>query len=73
MLTATASRFLNRITIQSKKLDFDGIPQETLEIEVPSDEPLTLQEVRQAFWEKRWTHCVVSHNMIDLFNPNYEF
>lgn len=69
MLTALAPRFLNRITIQSKKLDYDGIPEETLEIEVPSNEPLTIQETRQAFWEKRWTHRVVSHNMIDLFNP----
>jgi hypothetical protein len=64
--TAIATRFLNLITIQSKAVDFENVPLETIEIKVPSDEPLTLQERRQAYWEKRWTHFVVEHRMIDL-------
>jgi hypothetical protein len=64
--TAIATRFLNLITIQSKAVDFQNVPLETIEIKVPSDEPLTLQQRRQAYWEKRWTHVVVSHTMTDL-------
>ena len=64
--TAIATRFLNLITIQSKAVDFENVPLETIEIQVPSDEPLTLQQRRQAYWEKRWTHFVVSHTMTDL-------
>jgi hypothetical protein len=64
--TAIATRYLNLITIQSKAVDFENVPEETITIEVPSDEPLTLQQRRQAYWEKRWTHVVVSHTMTDL-------
>jgi hypothetical protein len=64
--TAIATKFLNIITIQSKALDWEGIPEETITIEVPSDEPLTLQERRQAYWSRRWSHVVVDHRMIDL-------
>ena len=64
--TAIANRFLNIITIQSKAVDFENVPLETIEIQVPSDEPLTIQQRRQAYWEKRWTHVVVSHTMTDL-------
>jgi hypothetical protein len=64
--TAIATRFLNLITIQSKSVDYEGVPEETITIEVPSDEPLTLQERRQAYWSRRWTHFVVDHRMIDL-------
>jgi hypothetical protein len=64
--TAIATKFLNIITLQSKALDWEGIPEETITIEVPSDEPLTLQQRRQAYWEKRWSHVVVSHTMTDL-------
>jgi hypothetical protein len=64
--TAIATRFLNLITIQSKAVDFENVPLETIEIQVPSDESLTLQQRRQAYWEKRWTHFVVEHRMIDL-------
>jgi hypothetical protein len=46
--TAIATRFLNLITIQSKAVDFENVPLETIEIPVPSDEPLTLQQRRQA-------------------------
>ena len=63
--TAIATRFLNIITIQSKAVDFENVPLETIEIQVPSDEPLTIQQRRQAYWEKRWTHFVVDHRMID--------
>jgi hypothetical protein len=38
--TAIAHRFLNLITIQSKSVDFENVPLETIEIQVPSDEPL---------------------------------
>jgi hypothetical protein len=64
--TAIATRFLNLITIQSKSVDYEGVPEETITIEVPSDEPLTIQQRRQAYWEKRWTHFVVSNTMTDL-------
>jgi hypothetical protein len=64
--TAIATRFLNLITIQSKAVDFENVPLETIEIPVPSDEPLTLQQRRQAYWPYRWTHFVVSHTMTDL-------
>lgn len=47
--TAIAHRFLNLITIQSKQLDYEGVPEETLVIEVPSNEPLTLQQRRHAY------------------------
>jgi hypothetical protein len=60
-----ATRFLNLITIQSKAVDFENVPLETITIEVPSDEPLTLQQRRQAYWTYRWTHFVVEHRMID--------
>jgi len=46
MLTATATRYLHRVIIQSKALDFDGIPLETIEINHPTNEPLTLQQER---------------------------
>ena len=64
--TAIATRFLNLITIQSKAVDFENVPEETITIEVPSDAPLTLQERRQAYWSRRWSHVVVDHRMIDL-------
>ena len=64
--TAIATRYLNLITIQSKAVDFENVPEETITIEVPSDEPLTLQERRQAYWSRRWSHVVVDHRMIDL-------
>jgi hypothetical protein len=64
--TAIATRFLNLITIQSKAVDFENVPLETIEIQVPSDEPLTLQQRRHAYWPYRWTHFVVSHTMTDL-------
>lgn len=73
MLTATATRYLHRLVIQSKTLDFDGIPQETIEIDHPTNEPLTLAQERALMGDKRWTHTIVAHNLIDLFNPNYEF
>lgn len=73
MLTATATRYLHRLTIQSKKLDFDGIPLETIEINHPTNEPLTLHQERALMGDKRWTHNIVTHNLIDLVNPNYEF
>ena len=58
---STKPRLLNLITIQSKALDENGIPEETETIEHWSDEPLFLQEVRQLFWDRRWTHRVVEH------------
>lgn len=58
--------FLNLITIQSKSVDFENVPLETITIEVKSNEPLTLQQRRQAYWPYRWTHFVVEHRMIDL-------
>ena len=64
--TAIATKFLNIITIQSKAVDFENVPLETIEIQVPSDEPLTLQQRRQAYWSRRWSHVVVDHRMIDL-------
>ena len=64
--TAIATRYLNLITIQSKAVDFENVPEETITIEVPSDAPLTLQERRQAYWSRRWSHVVVDHRMIDL-------
>jgi hypothetical protein len=64
--TAIATRFLNLITIQSKAVDFEGVPLETITIEVPSNEPLTLQQRRQAYWPYRWSHIVVSHTMTNL-------
>jgi hypothetical protein len=39
MLTATATRYLHRVIIQSKALDFDGMPLETIEINHPTDDP----------------------------------
>jgi len=63
---AIAHRFLNLITIQSKAVDFENVPLETITIEVPSNEPLTLQQRRQTYWPYRWTHFVVSHTMTDL-------
>ena len=63
--TAITHRYLNVITLQSKQLDYEGVPEETLVIEVPSNEPLTLQQRRQAYWEKRWSHSVIEHRMID--------
>ena len=63
--TAIATRYLNLITIQSKAVDFENVPEETITIEVPSDAPLTLQERRQAYWSRRWSHVVVDHRMID--------
>ena len=63
--TAITTKFLNIITLQSKALDLEGIPEETITLEVPSDEPLTLQERRQAYWSRRWSHVVVDHRMID--------
>jgi hypothetical protein len=39
MLTAIATRYLHRVIIQSKALDFDGMPLETIEINHPTDEP----------------------------------
>jgi hypothetical protein len=73
MLTATATRYLHRVIIQSKALDFDGMPLETIEINHPTDEPLTLQEERALMGDKKWTHKIVDHSLIDLFNPSYEF
>lgn len=73
MLTALATRYTHRLIIQSKKLDYDGIPLETIEIDYPTNEPLTLQQERALMGDKRWTHNIVAHNLIDLFNPNYEF
>ncbi|MFM7438433.1 MAG: hypothetical protein ACKO2V_07480 [Snowella sp.] len=70
MLTATATRYLHRLTIQSKALDFEGIPQETIEINHPTNEPLTLQQERALMGDKKWTHSIVAHNLIDLFNKN---
>jgi hypothetical protein len=63
---AIAHRFLNLITIQSKAVDFENVPLETITIEVPSNEPLTLQQRRQTYWAYRWTHFVVSHTMTEL-------
>jgi len=37
MLTAIATRYLHRVIIQSKALDFDGMPLETIEINHPTD------------------------------------
>jgi len=73
MLTQTKPRFLNLVTIQSKALDQDGVPEETITIEVPSNEPLTLHQRRQAYWEKRWTHLVVEHLMIEPVIAANEF
>ncbi|MGL5035089.1 MAG: hypothetical protein ACRC6M_14945 [Microcystaceae cyanobacterium] len=73
MLTATATCYLHRLVIQSKALDYDGIPEETIEIDYPTNEPLTLQQERALMGDKRWSHIIVAHNLIDLFNPNYEF
>ena len=63
---AIATRFLNLITIQSKAVDFENVPLETITIEVPSNEPLTIQQRRQAYLPYRWTHFVVEHRMTDL-------
>lgn len=67
------SRYLNLITIQSKALDQNGVPEETLTLQVPSNAPLSLQEVRKAYWEKRWSHRLVEHTMIDTVNRHNEF
>lgn len=55
MLTAIATRYLHRVIIQFKALDFDGMSLETIEINHPTDEPLTLQEERALMGDKKWT------------------
>jgi len=41
MLTALATRYVHRLVIQSKKLDYEGIPEDTITINYPTNEPLT--------------------------------
>lgn len=66
-------RYLNLITLQSKALDQDGVPEETIVIEHPSNELLSRQQVRQLYWSKRWTHRLVEHIVIDAANRHNEF
>lgn len=55
------NRFRNLITIQSKAVDSNNVPLETITLEIPSDAPLSRQEIRKLYWPKRWTHLIVEH------------
>lgn len=62
----TMNRFRTFITIQPKEFGWDAVEGQTETIAIDSYSPLTRQEVRKTYWEKRWTHYVVECRMIEI-------